>query len=577
MAPLHVLTFNFHEPYLCLLAKTGYRFTVGLYERAPLARAWQVKFRPVPKNASLVEEAIWRRDLAAGKYDVVVAHNETNAADLFRYETPCLLVCHNRKSFLKTTLPNQDGDSLAKYEQLLERLQERFTFVFISESKRTDYGIPGEVIPPGIDLKEFHGYHGTIPEVLRVGNAMRARNRMFDVDFQEQVCAGIPNRVAGDDPAMPTASPSRSYEDLLDHYRSLRCLLHVTREDWEDGYNLAMLEAMACGMPVVALANRTSPLTDGVDGYTAYQPEILRERLRALLADRELAHRIGENGRETVARRFPIAPFVENWGRVLEEAASRSPGRKGGSGYHPHANLPRQRIVLDYVATPLTTARYFECALRKRHRVITAGFRCPEALFPEWGFPEPIPTYPAQQIDVPLNTTYEELMRRMPDSFAPDLYLWVDSGAKTISPDITRLKAPKISYLIDTHLAPELRLEIAHNFDFTFMAQKGQVAAFARAGIRNVAWLPLACSPELHAGKATNRIYDVAYVGRLSEDLSDRRRDLLRGVARRFPNHKIGQFWPEEMAGIYARSKIVVNAAVNRDLNMRVFEAMASG
>jgi 2-polyprenyl-3-methyl-5-hydroxy-6-metoxy-1,4-benzoquinol methylase/Tfp pilus assembly protein PilF len=35
--------------------------------------------------------------------------------------------------------------------------------------------------------------------------------------------------------------------------------------------------------------------------------------------------------------------------------------------------------------------------------------------------------------------------------------------------------------------------------------------------------------------------------------------------------------WPEEMAKTYAQSKIVVNAAVNVDINMRVFEALASG
>ena len=48
-------------------------------------------------------------------------------------------------------------------------------------------------------------------------------------------------------------------------------------------------------------------------------------------------------------------------------------------------------------------------------------------------------------------------------------------------------------------------------------------------------------------------------------------------VAGRFPNNRIGMAWPAEMAQIYAQSKIVLNICVSRDLNMRVFEALASG
>ena len=52
---------------------------------------------------------------------------------------------------------------------------------------------------------------------------------------------------------------------------------------------------------------------------------------------------------------------------------------------------------------------------------------------------------------------------------------------------------------------------------------------------------------------------------------------MLSSIRERFPKNKICQCWPAEMAKVYARAKIVFNACVNRDLNMRVFKAMASG
>ncbi len=566
-----ILTFNFHEPYLCLMAKTGYRLSVGLYEQGPLARTWQTQFRPVPPNIEFVPEAQWRADIAAARYDVAIAHNESNALDLLRGRVPKILVCHNRKTFLREAATIETGDVGEAIERLLARLRQAFEFVFISESKRADYGVPGRVILPGMDVEEYGGYTGGIKEVLRVGNAMRERNLMFDVDLQEAACAGIANRIAGVDPNLPAARPAESFADLIDLYRTRRCLLHVTRQEYEDGYNLAMLEAMACGMPVVALANNTSPLTHGRDGLVGDSAETLRAHLQALLDDHALARTIGAGGRATVARKFPMGAFIEKWREAIEEAAE-------ASVRHTPRTPPRpRRILMHYVASPFTTGRYFEAAARKKHRVVTAGLRCPETLLRTWGFTDDPPPYAAHDIDLALEASCDEILGRLPKDFTPDLYLWIDSGVKHVPANLSRLDCPKACYLIDTHLDPEVRLEIARHFDYVFLAQKDQVEWFRARGVANAAWLPLACSLELHAVGARDRIFDVAYVGSVDGDATDRRPRLLRAIRERFPNCRIGRFWPHEMAEIYAQSKIVFNACVNRDVNMRVFEGMASG
>lgn len=577
MASPHVLTFNFHEPYLCLMAKTGLRIAVGLYDKQPYARPWQTKFRAVPKNVTLVEEAQWRRDLNAGVYDVAIAHNEMNAANIYGAPAPCILVCHNRRSFLETTVAGDKEQGKHAYEKLLARLRETFSFVFISESKRVDYRIDGEVIPPGIDVEEFGGYRGDVREVLRVGNAMRSRNLMFDVDFQERVCEGFPNRVVGEDAGMPNARPSRSFEELLERYRGLRCLLHVTREAYEDGYNLSTLEAMACGMPVVSLANTTSPITDGVDGFVSYDADVLRWRIRDLLDDRELARTIGAKGRETVANAFPLSAFVERWREVIEKTAEKRARRGAAVGAQFDSGLPRTKILLEYCKSPFSTGNYFETALRKDNDVLTTGVRIPDDMLREWGYGGAIPALRPHDVPRMQKDPFASVTTRLPNDWAPGMYMWIDSGVADLADDLETLNVPRICYMIDTHCAFDTRLAIARRFNFTFLAQKTRLADFVQAGIPNVAWMPLACSPELHDVGPMERKYDVAFVGGVPDDPNDRRKRLLDAVKEHFPNCWIGRAWPEEMARIYAQAKIVVNACVGRDINMRVYEALASG
>ncbi|MDZ4860392.1 MAG: glycosyltransferase [Candidatus Hydrogenedentes bacterium] len=576
MTSPHVLTFNFHEPYLCLMAKAGLRITVGLYEKPPYARAWQTKFRPIPPNIAFAEETIWRQDLRASKYDVVIAHNEMNAANIIDAQVPCILVCHNRRTFLETTVSGDQEQGKLAYEKLLARLREKFSFVFISESKRRDYGLDGAVIPPGIDADAYGGYTGDTKEVLRVGNAMRTRDLMFDVDFQEKVCADFPNRIVGEDGAMPNARPSRDFEDLLGCYRSLRCLLHVTREAFEDGYNLAMLEAMACGMPVVSLANATSPITDGTDGFTSRDPDVLRTRIRSLLEDRDLARTIGARGRETVASHFPMDAFVEKWRTTIEQAIERHNGRPT----HRKQDLeviPRLNVVLEYCSSPFSTARYFERALREDQNVLTTGARVPDALVRDWGFDGPPPVQHVHDFPREIDGPVSDVFASLPTGFDPSLYLWVDSGVDDIPPDLELVSIPRVAYVIDTHCAFDQRLAMTRRFNFTFLAQKSRLDDFVRAGVPNVAWMPLGCSPGLHNVGPMDRIYDVAFVGSIPNDPNDRRKRLLDAVRERFPNVVFGKYWPEEMARIYAQAKIVVNISAARDINMRVFEAMASG
>ncbi|MGC9054520.1 MAG: glycosyltransferase family protein, partial [Candidatus Hydrogenedens sp.] len=575
MGQLKILTFNFHEPYMCLMAKTGFEMDLGLYSEGLLARKWKTEFRPIPENLHEVPENEWRERVFKGYYDIVIAHNETNAWDIREANCPKILVCHNRKTYLKTTLPKNDVFVVNNFEKVINILSERFTFVFISPSKRDDYGYPGYVVLPGIDIEEYGGYAGSKEVILRVGNYMQVRNWMFDFPLQEALCKGLPNIIVGENPGVENSKPSINFEELLSAYRLNRCLLHITRQEFEDGYNLSTLEAMACGMPVVALNNRSSPITNGVDGFTSFDPAQLRKYLELLLGNPDLAREIGTRGRETVQKKFPISQFVDNWQKIILKQSGKE--TTSIQITKPSTAKKHYRIILDYITSPHTTARYFEFAFEKDHDVITSGFRCPEDLLYKWGFQNP-PPYPPQRIPTSFgDKRIENLLAGIPSGYPSDFYIYVDSGLKTVDPMIDMLNIPRVAYLIDTHLDFQTRLEIAKHFDIVFLAQQSHVKLFKEQGVRYVFWLPLACCPELYPQKELSRDIDVSYVGSLSPDEGDKRRRLLMKVAEIFPNHYIGKKWPLEMGEVYSRSKIVVNSAINYDLNMRVFEGMAGG
>ena len=120
-----ILTFNWHESYIHLLAKTGYDFDVVEKEKAGI-RGWIRAIRPVPENCSLVTEAEARARLDTGTYDRIIAHNLGDLLSVRGVETPKVLVFHNK---LSTEIalgkdPVDKSEYLERVSRLFRRNQE---------------------------------------------------------------------------------------------------------------------------------------------------------------------------------------------------------------------------------------------------------------------------------------------------------------------------------------------------------------------------------------------------------------------------------------------------------------------
>jgi glycosyltransferase involved in cell wall biosynthesis len=121
--------------------------------------------------------------------------------------------------------------------------------------------------------------------------------------------------------------PYRDLHRLTARYRFLFSPMRYT------SLPLAVVEAMSIGMPVVALGTTALPevIQDGVNGYISTDPEALVDRMKTLIADPDLARRLGEGARETAHKRFGMDRFRAAWDDALHEAIAQATETASGA------------------------------------------------------------------------------------------------------------------------------------------------------------------------------------------------------------------------------------------------------
>lgn len=99
----------------------------------------------------------------------------------------------------------------------------------------------------------------------------------------------------------------------------------------EEGFGIVVIEAMACGIPVVATrcGGPDGIIMDGEDGFLVPRDDAatMAERLTRLLQQPVLNREMGVKARASVERRFDArvagAAFVDVWDRLLHKAGAR--------------------------------------------------------------------------------------------------------------------------------------------------------------------------------------------------------------------------------------------------------------
>jgi glycosyltransferase involved in cell wall biosynthesis len=111
-----------------------------------------------------------------------------------------------------------------------------------------------------------------------------------------------------------------SYEQLAACYSACEIFALPSRGE---GFGLVYLEAMTRGKPVIGGAHGGAPevIEDGVTGYLVPHGDApqLATSIETLLADPELAQKMGARGRQRVEREFRFSVFSKSLRKILRE------------------------------------------------------------------------------------------------------------------------------------------------------------------------------------------------------------------------------------------------------------------
>ncbi len=175
---------------------------------------------------------------------------------------------------------------------------------------------PSLVIEHAVAIDPGVGYDGGRAEGIVVTNGMQRRGRVTGYDLFQEARQRVPLTCVGMETEQIGGLGDVPYRELHRRVAAYRFLFSPMRYT---SLPLAVIEAMTIGMPVVALATTAlaSAVVDGVTGYLSCDLDALIEHMAALVADPELAGRLGAAGRELARERFSIERFIEDWNAAL--------------------------------------------------------------------------------------------------------------------------------------------------------------------------------------------------------------------------------------------------------------------
>jgi hypothetical protein len=316
-----ILVLNCHEAWIHQLRilNRSLDIVVGLAGRH--GRDWDDGVRPVPPAARLL--SLQQAFAEPEPYDCIIAHNLSDLLDTRMLPGPRLLIIHLTLEGM--ILEQNAKTSAAEYRHAVAKYTGSIGahVVAVSSLKGESWGFTEHIVPLTADPADYLPWTGELACGLRVSNFVLRRARTLRWGFHERAFLGLPVTLVGHNPEFLGVRASTSWAELKQTFRRHRFFVHTAEPGLEDGYNMATLEAMAAGLPVLGNHHPTSPIVHGVSGFLSDDPMELNHFAGALLADRDLAGEMGRAARQTVLDKFSGAAFRDGMLREIRVASEK--------------------------------------------------------------------------------------------------------------------------------------------------------------------------------------------------------------------------------------------------------------
>jgi hypothetical protein len=309
---VRILIWHVHGAWTDAFVRGRHEYLVPLVpDRGPDGRGRALTY-DWPASAAEVRP----EELAGADVDVVVLQRPRDEELATRWlgrrpgrDVPAVWLEHNAPQgrIAEMRHPAADRDDLTLVH--VTHFNDLFWDAGTTRTRVVEHGIPD----PG------HRYTGELPRAAVVVNEAARRGRVTGTDLLPRLNGTVGIDLFGIDSERLGGLGDLPHDRLHDEMARRRLYLHPVR--WTS-LGLSLLEAMALGMPVVALG--TTEVAEAVPrsaGVVSNRIDVLRAAVGRLAADAGEARRMGEEARRAALDRFGLARFLDEWDVLLEEVA----------------------------------------------------------------------------------------------------------------------------------------------------------------------------------------------------------------------------------------------------------------
>jgi hypothetical protein len=316
-----LLVLNCHEAWVHQLGVLDAELDIVVGLPGRYTTDWDRRMRPLPANARLTTLAEARD--SGNSYDCVINHNITDLLDTKVFAAPKLLVLHET---LEGRMAQQDADFDAR--DMRATLNAYLAGVgghaiAISRMKARSWGVTHVIVQNSVDPEGYLPHSGDVSSGLRVANHITSKRVFLAWDFHQHALDGLPMKLVGHNTDMPGVEAAKDWDALKQDFAAHRFYVHTADPRFEDGFNMAMLEAMAAGLPVLTNRHPTTVVEHGKSGFVCESPEQMRRYACELLANPELAHQMGERAQQLVRTAYSPLRFKVEFTRAITEAKKK--------------------------------------------------------------------------------------------------------------------------------------------------------------------------------------------------------------------------------------------------------------
>lgn len=221
------------------------------------------------------------------------------------------------------------GQSTPHTESILARYRrEGLKIVRHSPFERRILGYTGEdaIIRFYKDPEEYKGWTGEKKQVITVAQAMKKREPFLKFNVFEKATRGFPRVLYGfNNDDVPFWGGALTYEQLKQVLRENRVYFYTCTEPAP--YTMAWQEALMTGIPTVNIGPQLAGfptfevpylIENGVNGFVSDSLVELRNYVKLLLENYDLAKQISNEGRKLALKLFAKDKIKQQWKEFLD-------------------------------------------------------------------------------------------------------------------------------------------------------------------------------------------------------------------------------------------------------------------